>query len=110
MTNKVYAITVDFTGTMWDEAAEKTSKLDAEIQKLAKKSGVEVHMHQYKMPIMARPEVLVEAPASFIEEVKKLPLFDSVRAIDQNVVQTIRRTNAPQIEPPEAMAPKGPKR
>lgn len=110
MTNKVYSVTVDFTGLMWHEAAAKNAQLDAEIQKLAKKSGADVHMHQYKEPLMTQPEVLVEAPASFIEEVKKLPLFNSVRPVDQSVVQTIRRTNAPQIEPPEAQAPKGPRR
>jgi hypothetical protein len=74
MNNKVYAITVDFTDTTWVEVVENTFKIDAEIQKLAKKSGADVHMHQYKAPMGSAPEVLIEAPAAFIEKVKQLSL------------------------------------
>ena len=108
MKNKVYAVTTQFEGTTWAEACSKTAKLDAEIQRLAKKSGEDVHMHQWKEPVEGAPVVLVECPEAFLDKVKKLPLFDSVEPARQ---ATIRRSDAPQIEPPEAMKPKrkGPK-
>jgi hypothetical protein len=104
---KVYAISVDYTGTTWAEACEKTSKLDASIQHLAKaSSGESVHMHQYKEQMLGAPVVLVECSESFLDKIKRLPLFDTAAPV---VAETIRRTNAPQIEPPEAMKPRKPK-
>jgi len=111
MKNKVYAIRIDFTGTNWPQAYGDTMKLDADIQRLAKSSGAaDVHMHQYKTPMEGAPEVLVEAPAAFIDKVKRLPLFHSVREVDETSTPTIRRSDAPQIEPPQAMGPRGPRR
>jgi hypothetical protein len=109
MKNKVYSITVDFTGTSWPEACEKTSKLDADIQRLAKKSGEDVHMHQYREPMLGAPVVLVECSEAFLEKIKRLPLFDTALPADPKI--TIRRTDAPQIEPPESRGPghKGPR-
>lgn len=110
MKNKVYAVTVDFAGTTWAQAYERTSKLDAEVQILAKKSGAkDVFMHQLKTPVEGVPEVLVEAPQEFIDKVMRLPHFHGVREVDTTQTPTIRRINAPQIEPPEAMSPRPPK-
>ncbi|MEZ0262325.1 MAG: hypothetical protein ACAH80_15070 [Alphaproteobacteria bacterium] len=110
MKNKVYSITVDFTGTTWPQAVEKTMKLDADIQRLAKASGEDVHMHQYKEPMLGAPCILVECSEAFLEKIKKLSLCD---ASGPATVATIRRSEAPQIEPPEAMTPpkkpKGPR-
>src|SRR5437763_363809 len=103
---KVYAITTDFTGTTWAEACQKTSQLDAAIQKLAKTSGDDVHMHQYKENMLGAPTVLVECSETFLDKITRLPLFD---AATPALAATIRRTDAPQIEPPEAMSPKKPK-
>jgi len=110
MKNKVYSVSVNFSGTSWAEACQKTSNLDADIQRLAKAGGDDVHMHQYREPMLGAPVVLIECPEAFLEKVKKLPLFDAVRPVDATT-PTIRRTDAPQIEPPEAMMPKrkGPK-
>lgn len=102
MKNKVYSITVDFTGTTIGEAVGKTMKLDADIQRLAKASGEDVHMHQYKELMLGAPCVLVECSEAFLEKIKKLPLCD---ASGPAHAPTIRRSEAPQIEPPEAMNP-----
>jgi hypothetical protein len=113
MKNKVYSITVDFTGTTIGEAVGKTMKLDADIQRLAKASGEDVHMHQYKEPMLGAPVVLVECSEAFLEKIKKLPLFDAVNPLPASI-PSIRRTDAPQIEAPESMTPpkkhKGPRR
>jgi hypothetical protein len=104
----VYSVTVDFTNTNWPEAAAKTMQLDADIQRLAKKSGADVHMHQYKEQMLGAPSVLVECSPEFLDQIKRLPLFNAVQPAS---APTIRRSEAPQIEPPEAMSPKykGPK-
>lgn len=110
---KVYIITTNFDDMSWPEAVKKTFDLDREIQILAKKSGSAVHLHQYKEPVMGAPGtpvVLLECSDDFLEKVKGLPLFDAVRDLPSGV-QTIRRSDAPQIEPPEAQKPpknKGP--
>lgn len=104
--NKVYAVTADYMHTKnFGEAYGLTSQLDAQIQILAKKSGADVHMHQYKTPVEGVPEVLVECDAAFLEKIKKLPLFNALREVNTAQSPTIRRTDAPQIEPPQSMDP-----
>ena len=103
MTNKTYMITVDFAGTTWAEACAKTARLDADVQRLARQSGEEVHMRQWKEPVDGAPVVLVECSETFLDKIKKLPLFDRVEPAR---AETIRRTSAPQIEPPQAQRPK----
>jgi hypothetical protein len=98
-TMKIYAITPDFTGTSWPEACAKTAQLDADIQRLAKASGEQVHMRQYKEQMLGAPAVLVECEDSFLDKIRKLPLFDAVAPV---AAATIRRSEAPQIEAPEA--------
>lgn len=99
----VYSITTDFTGTTWAQACANTAKLDADIQRLAKASGEVVHMHQYKEAMLGAPVVLVECSETFLDKIKRLPLFD---AATPTLAATIRRTDAPQVEAPEATKPK----
>jgi hypothetical protein len=107
---KVYHITTDLSDKTIGEILGNTAKLDAEIQKLAKAGGDEVYLHQFVSPVGGAPCVLLECSESFLEKVKRLPLFDSVHVLDSRI-ETARRTSAPQIEPPEAMKRKisGPK-
>lgn len=111
---KVYVIMTSFANTTWAEACERTAMLDADIQRLAKRVGANVHMHQYAEPSLSAPVILIECPEEFIEKVKLLPLFENVHE-NEGSPKTIRRRDAIQIEPPEAMeppkkGPKGPKR
>ena len=102
MENKVYVVTPDFTGLNWAEMCRKSMQLDADIQRLAKASGDDVHMHQWNPPVPGSPTVLVECSEAFLEKIKRLPLFD---AAVPAALPTIRRSDAPQVEPPEAMKP-----
>ncbi len=107
----VYAVTTSFTGIGIVEALQRTGKLDAEIQILAKKTGADVHMHRYAEPKEGPlPCVLIECDEDFIQQVAKLPMVDLIRDAGDGPA-TIRRSAAPQIEPPEAMIkpPKPPK-
>lgn len=108
MKNKVYAITADYMHLSWPDAYGRMMQLDAAIQKLAKNSGADVHMHQYKTPVEGVPVVLVECPPEFLAQIQKLPLFHSLREINPSTTPTIRRTGAPQIEPPQSMKPRKP--
>ncbi|MEZ0226338.1 MAG: hypothetical protein ACAH83_17410 [Alphaproteobacteria bacterium] len=110
MKNKVYVVTPDLTGLNWAEQCRKAMQLDADIQRLAKKSGdTSVHMCAWNPPVPGSPTVLVECSEAFLEKIKKLPLFD---AAVPAALPTIRRSDMPQIEAPESMTPppKGPKR
>jgi hypothetical protein len=103
MENKVYVVTPDFTGLNWGDMCRKAMQLDADIQRLAKSSGdTSVHMHQWNPPVPGSPTVVVECSEAFLEKIKKLPLFDAVAVAAH---PTIRRSDAPQIEAPEAMTP-----
>lgn len=107
--NKVYVVMIDFAGTSWAEACARTSRLDADVQKLAAVCGEDIHMHQYADPAPGAPVVLVECPESFLEKIKQLPLYHASHDLWPEI-KTVRRANAAQVEAPEAAAPrKGPK-
>jgi hypothetical protein len=111
MENKIYVVTPDFTGLTWAEQCRKAMQLDADIQRLAKSSGdTSVHMREWNPRVPGSPAVVIECSEAFLEKIKKLPLFHAA-AIAAH--PTIRRSDLPQIEAPEAMtpppkAPKGP--
>jgi hypothetical protein len=110
MENRIYVVTPDFTGLTWGEQCRKAMQLDADIQRLAKSSGdTSAHMRQWDPIVPGSPAVVVECSEAFLEKIKRLPLFDAAAVASH---PTIRRSDAPQIEPPEAMtkAPKGPNR
>jgi hypothetical protein len=99
-TIKIYAIMVDFTGTPWLEACKKTAALEKDIALLAKKTGAVIYFHQYKENVLGGPVVLLECSESFLEKVKKLPLFDScANAEGRNGVQNTIRRDALQSRP-----------
>lgn len=110
--DKVYVIMIDFTGTTWDSAIKNTFALEADIARLAKKSGSSIQFHQYKEPGTGTPPaVLLECSADFLEKVKCLPALAVVHDL-QPGVKTIRRSDLPQIEPPQSQnipKNKGPK-
>lgn len=100
--NKVYVVMIDFTGTSWADACARTSRLDADVQKLAVICKEDVHMHQYADPVGGAPVVLVECSEAFLEKIRQLPLYHASHDLWPQI-KTIRRTDAMQIEPPEAM-------
>lgn len=103
MENKVYVVTPDFTGLNWAEMCRKSMQLDADIQRLAKSSGdTSVHMRQWNPPVPGSPTVVVECSEAFLEKIKRLPLFDAAAVAAH---PTIRRSEMPQVESPEAMTP-----
>lgn len=86
---------------------------DADIQRLAVKLKADVHMRQSNASAGFPAPILVECDEAFVKAVKGMQNFGSVRQLsDVEVAQTIRRSAAPQIEAPEAIAkpkPRGPK-
>ena len=109
---KIYAVATDYTGKTWAEAIGNTFKLDAAIQRLAKAEGESISLYSYKTPVSGQPPVvLLECSEAFLEKVKRLPLFNSVRPLG-TAVETVNRRSAPQVESPEATkrnkGPKGP--
>ncbi len=103
---QVYVIVAsDIFTVSWDNAIKKTFELERDIAILAKRSGAIVHFHQYKNPAVGTPPaVLLECSAEFLEKVKRLPSFASVYPLNTGakMVETVRRSDLPQIEPPQS--------
>lgn len=100
--NKVYAVTIDFTDlATFDEVMGNTFALERDIAIIAKKAGTEIHFHQFQVQVEGPPAVLLECPKEFLDSVKKLPAFGSVQELPPHI-PTIRVSDLPQIEPPEA--------
>jgi hypothetical protein len=107
----IYEVRVNYQ-QLWPEVAQQTSKLDADIQRLAKASGEKINLYQYAEATDGQPPaIFLECSEAFLEKVKRLPLFDSVAPL--NGKKVVNRSDAPQIEAPEAIGnknkgPKGP--
>lgn len=113
MKNLVYAITIDLTGLTekdFNDVCDQTAKLNADVQRLAKKSGEEIHMHKYNTLTPSSPNVLIECSPAFLGKIAHLPLFGSLHPVDQAQTPTSRCSDSPEIEPPQSQSPKGPGR
>lgn len=103
----VYAIDVIHATPQTDIG--RLMALDANIQRLAVRLKADVHMRQPRHP-SAFDSILVECDAAFIAEVRKLGDVGSVRELTKSEARaTIRRSEAPQIEAPEAIIPQKPR-
>ena len=103
MSDKIYAIhaKIDRSLDMGTNLG-RVFQLDADVQRMALAEGASIHMHQYADDTLGGwPHILVECDKEFIDKVKRHPLFE--RAEIHTGEATIRRSDALQVEPPEAI-------